>query len=142
MSNNTSTATDRAAAPTAEQLQMAWRQMRGRNGCPETLEAALGHRVWAKALHGLAVTLNRRLREPGGASSGAAAAAAARLGAGHYVPPEPTAAPRTQVLRLAGPATSAAPAARAPAARPLPMHLARARNGIDGKRAAANDLDD
>lgn len=122
-----------AAQPTAEQLQMAWRHMRGRNGCPATLEAALASTAWHVPLVCLARQLGRRIGA--GPGVGAAQAAAARLGTSTYVPPTP-----------------ATPPARQQAARPnghlqrqgVPMHRMRptCAAGRDGKRAAANDFDD
>jgi hypothetical protein len=117
--------------PTAEQLQMAWRHMRGRNGCPATLEAALSSAAWHVPLVCLARQLGRRIGTSPG--QGAAAQAAARLGAGNYVPPDPTAPPRP-----AGP-TRTVPHYARPGA--VPMHRPRPA-GHDLKRAAANDFDD
>lgn len=84
--------------PTAEQLALAWRQMRNRDACPATLEATLAHPVWSRALHGLAVNLSRRPTT----GPGPAADAASRLGTGTYVPPNPSAPARITYPRLAG----------------------------------------
>lgn len=119
-----------ATSPTEEQLHMAWRHMRGRNGCPATLEAALASHAWRVPLVCLARQLGRRIGA--GPGVGAGQAAAARLGTSTYVPPTP-----------------AGPPARQQATRPnghlqrqgMPMDRMRpARH--DGKRAAANDFDD
>ena len=132
---STATTCDQAAGqPTTEQLQMAWRQMRGRHGCPATLEAALAHHAWRVPLLCLARTLARRVGMAPG--PGAAAQAAARLGPGTYVPPDPTAPPRP-----AGAATAGRPTPHHSRIGAIPMHMPR-RAGPDLKRAAANDFDD
>ena len=65
--------------PSEEQVHLAWRQMRNRGACPDTLEATLAHPVWSKALHGLALSLSRRSpAEPGSARPASA-----------FVPPNP-----------------------------------------------------
>lgn len=118
--------------PTPEQLQMAWRHLRDRNGCPATLEAALASPAWHVPVVCLARQLGRRIGVPQG--QGAAAQAAARLGTATYVPPTPAGAP---------------PRSAQAAARPnghlqrqgVPLHRLRPA-GRDGKRAAANDIDD
>lgn len=112
MNTAAAAATSAPPAPSEEQIALAWRHLRQRGGCPDTLEATRRHAIWGRALHGLAVNLSRRR----GGGIGPAAAAAARLGGtGRYVPPDPTAPPRQRFPRLAG---------------------------IDLKRAAANDHDD
>lgn len=84
--------------PTAEQFALAWRQMRNRGGCPDTLEATLEHRVWSRALHGLAVNLGRRAAT----GPGPAAQAASRLSTHAFVPPDPKPPVRATFPHLAG----------------------------------------
>lgn len=111
-----------AAPPTAEQIAMAWRHLRNRAGCPDTLDAALAHPVYGRCVHGLAVNLSRRAAPTG--QLGAAASAAANLGPCRHVPPEPSMPlpqTRSSTLRLAP---------------------RRGTRGIDLKRAAANDTED
>jgi hypothetical protein len=77
----------RALTPSAEQIALAWRQLRGRDGAPLQLDAALRNPVWARALHGLAVCMGRRTaaEHPSAAND-----AAARLGGPlQLVPPTP-----------------------------------------------------
>lgn len=120
--------------PTAEQLQLAWRQMRNRNGCPATLEAALASSAWHVPLVCLARQLGRRIGA--GPGPGAAAQAAARLGTATYVPPTPAGPPPRSPQ-----ATARHPGHQH--RQGVPMHRLRAATpGRDGKRAAANDLDD
>jgi len=123
----------RAAQPTAEQLQMAWRHMQHRNGCPATLEAALASPSWHVPLVCLARQLGRRLGAQQGL--GAAAQAAARLGPGTYVPPDPLGPARAATARMGNHME------RHHSRLGVPMHKPRP-TGRDGKRAAANDFDD
>ena len=77
----------RALTPSAEQIELAWRQLRGRDGCPHRLDAALRSPAWSRALHGLAVHMGRRTAAE---HASAANDAAARLGGPlHLVPPTP-----------------------------------------------------
>lgn len=71
----------RPPEPTREQLQLAWRHL-ARPGWPDTLDAALAHRSYSVALHGLARQLARApvcVQPPQRTPSTA------------YVPPTPTA---------------------------------------------------
>lgn len=127
------------AAPTAEQLRMAWPFFCGRRGCPDTLEAAVAHRYYGPCIRALARQLHRvPLSAFNAGGLGAAAAAAARLGRETYVPPTPPSRPLP-------PGKDQADLARwkRPTTVPVPPHLHRARVGAhDAKRAAANDIDD
>lgn len=116
------------AAPTPEQLRLAWRHFQGRGSCPDTLETTLAHPVWGQCLRRAA---QRMARAPATSAAGAAAAAAARLGQGSYVPPTPQAPPRLPVRD-----TSALGRFPAAGRRPRPG------KAFDARRAAANDRED
>lgn len=101
-----------AAPVTAEQLQLAWRQVRFQPGWPPTLEAALANHTKAICLQGIARNLGRasvcaQPQRPGPATAPAA-------------PPVPA----------------------TPSSKPSTTHRQRpARFDFDARRAAANDFD-
>ena len=74
----------RPPEPTREQLQLAWRHL-ARPGWPDTLDAALAHRSYSVALHGLARQLAR---------APVCTPPPPRTGRVAYVPPTPTQPPQ------------------------------------------------